>query len=112
MGILLCSAVALAACVIVLAGCASAPLEPAPGIAAAKPSLPGENEELRPPIPVRFNLAEPGVVTLVIDDAQGVRVRNLVMETSFPAGENVVWWDGCDETSVNFRVCGVYDILP
>jgi hypothetical protein len=50
-----------------------------------------------PPIPVRFTLAEPGYVTLVIEDSTGKRVRNLVSETQFPAGENTVWWDGMDD---------------
>jgi hypothetical protein len=50
-----------------------------------------------PPIPVRFTLPSPGVVTLVIDDEQNHRVRNLVSETPFPAGENVAWWDGSDD---------------
>ncbi|MEA3212271.1 MAG: hypothetical protein QOE70_5328 [Chthoniobacter sp.] len=54
-------------------------------------------EEPHPPIPVRFKLAEPGYVTLVIEDAAGKRVRNLVSETRFPAGENVAWWDGTDD---------------
>lgn len=50
-----------------------------------------------PPIAVPFTLAEPGLVTLVIEDAQGRRVRNLVSETPFPAGRNVAWWDGMDD---------------
>ena len=58
-----------------------------------------------PPIPVTFTLPEPGYVTLVIDDAAGNRVRNLVSETPFPAGENTVWWDGLDES-------GQADISP
>ncbi len=49
------------------------------------------------PIPIRFNLPESGWVTLVIDDANGRRVRNLVAETQFPKGDNVVWWDGTDD---------------
>ena len=59
----------------------------------ARPSTP----TLQPPIPVRFSLAEPGYVTLVIDDASGVRVRNLVSAAPFPAGENVVYWDGSND---------------
>ncbi len=51
----------------------------------------------RPPIPVHFTLRKPATVTLVIDDAQGKRVRNLVSETKFPAGENTVYWDGLDD---------------
>lgn len=50
-----------------------------------------------PPIPIRFKLDKPGVVTLVIDDADGKRVRNLVSETPFEAGEHVVSWDGRDD---------------
>ncbi len=45
-------------------------------------------------IPVRFSLPEPGFVTLVIDDAKGFRVRNLISETPFDAGDHTVWWDG------------------
>ncbi len=63
------------------------------------------------PIPVRFSLSEPGVVTLVIDDRDGRRVRNLVSETPFPAGQNVVYWDGLDESGrVNESYNGVYDV--
>jgi hypothetical protein len=50
-----------------------------------------------PPIPVRFTLPEAGLVTLVIDDKAGRRVRNLTSETPFPAGENIAWWDGSDD---------------
>ncbi|MDB4766056.1 hypothetical protein OAG71_00055 [bacterium] len=50
-----------------------------------------------PPIPVKFTLPEAGLVTLVIEDQQGRRVRNLVSETPFPAGENIAWWDGSDD---------------
>ena len=67
-----------------------------PSLRAASEPKPGE-EPAHPPIPVRFTLAEPGFVTLVIEDAGGMRVRNLVSETPFPKGENVVWWDGLDD---------------
>ena len=33
----------------------------------------------------------------MIDDAPGKRVRNLVSETKYPAGDNVVYWDGLDD---------------
>lgn len=36
-------------------------------------------------------------MTLVLEDASGMRVRNLVSETPFPAGDNVAWWDGLDD---------------
>lgn len=51
----------------------------------------------QPPIPIRFTLAQPGFVTLVIEDAGGKRVRNLVSETPFPAGANTAYWDGLDD---------------
>ena len=58
--------------------------------------LPQQSEE-PPPIPIRFTLTETGLVTLVIEDSQNHRVRNLVSETPFPAGENTAWWDGSDD---------------
>lgn len=54
----------------------------------------------QPPIPVTFTLEKPGLVTLVIEDATGRRVRNLVSETPFSAGTNTVWWDGCDDQAI------------
>ena len=52
---------------------------------------------LHPPIALPFSLKEAGLVTLVIEDAAGKRVRNLVSETPFPAGNNTAWWDGMDD---------------
>ncbi|MCK6487817.1 MAG: hypothetical protein L6R48_05645 [Planctomycetes bacterium] len=63
-------------------------------------------EAPHPPIPVRFTLAEAGTVTLVIEDAAGQRVRNLVSETPFPAGGNVVWWDGLDDRGRDGEAAG------
>ncbi len=60
-------------------------------------ALPLIAQESHPPIPISFTLAEPGFVTLVIEDAGGVRVRNLVSETPFPAGQNFAYWDGLDD---------------
>ncbi len=62
-------------------------------VAAAAAPRPGAN----PPIAVPFTLNESGFVTLVIEDASGRRVRNLVSGTEFPAGDNVAWWDGLDD---------------
>ncbi len=53
--------------------------------------------EAKPPIPIVFSLKEPGFVTLVIEGADGKRVRNLVSETAFPAGVNTIGWDGLDD---------------
>ncbi|HKG05557.1 MAG TPA: PA14 domain-containing protein [Pedobacter sp.] len=38
-----------------------------------------------------------GFVTLVIEDEHGIRVRNLISETAFLAGNNIVYWDGLDD---------------
>lgn len=54
-------------------------------------------EETPPPIAVRFTLPEDGFVTLVIEDERGDRVRNLIAETPFPAGEHTVGWDASDD---------------
>jgi hypothetical protein len=51
----------------------------------------------QPPIPITFTLKQPGFVTLVIEDSNGKRVRNLISETSFPAGNNIAYWDGLDD---------------
>lgn len=48
-------------------------------------------------IPVHFTLTKPSYVTLAIENAQGKRVRNLIAETQFPAGDNMIIWDGYDD---------------
>jgi NHL repeat len=65
-----------------------------------------------PPIPVRFILKEAGYVTLVLEDGDGKRVRNLVSETWFPAGDNVVWWDGTNDLLRDVEAArhGVYHV--
>lgn len=60
-------------------------------------SVPATTPAPHPPIPIRFALKEAGYVTLVLDDASGKRIRNLVSETYYPAGANVAWWDGTDD---------------
>ncbi|MCX7008593.1 MAG: hypothetical protein NTY53_15300 [Kiritimatiellaeota bacterium] len=74
--------------------------------------LPEKKDELHPPIPVKFKLKEAGFVTLVIEDAAGRRVRNLVSETPFPAGDNVAWWDGTDDLGRDGEAAkhGVYHV--
>ena len=65
-----------------------------------------------PPFAFRFHVDEPGFLTLVIENDQGVRVCNLVGETAFEPGDHSVSWDGRDETPKNFRICGLYDLDP
>lgn len=66
----------------------------------------------RPPIPVKFTIPAPGYVTLVIEKPDGMRVRNLISETFFPAGENTAWWDGTDDRGRDIDAAkhGIYRI--
>ena len=66
-------------------------------LASASAQTGGLTAEPHPPIAVPFTLKEPGLVTLVIEDAEGRRVRNLISETRFGAGPQVVYWDGLDD---------------
>jgi len=65
-----------------------------------------------PPIAIKFSLPEAGWATLVIEDAQGQRVRNLVADTRFEKGENIVWWDGTDDLGRDLEAPrhGIYHI--
>lgn len=68
--------------------------------------------ETPPPIAIKFTLPEAGLVTLVIEDEQGQRIRNLLSETPFPAGENTAYWDGSDDLlrDVDAAKHGLYHI--
>lgn len=72
-------------------------IAPLPDDAALKSLILPTATEEPPPIPVRFHLPEAGLVTLVIEDQNGQRIRNLISETPFPAGDNIAWWDGSDD---------------
>ena len=60
-------------------------------------------EELRPPVPIAFTLDKPGRVTLVIEDAAGRRVRNLIADTPFAAGAHTIFWDAFCGPDVHFH---------
>ncbi|MFP4027199.1 MAG: sugar-binding protein [Candidatus Brocadiia bacterium] len=53
-------------------------------------------EEKRLPghIPISFELKEEGYVTIAIHDEKGNRIRNLVSDRHFTAGQHTVMWDG------------------
>ena len=64
-----------------------------------------------PGIPIKFHLDNESYVTLVIEDSKGNRVRNLLAETLFPAGDNIAYWDGADDLgAMNFGPHGNYEI--
>ncbi|MEO8350170.1 MAG: hypothetical protein ABI680_00475 [Chthoniobacteraceae bacterium] len=80
-------------------------------LASALPKTTKRDDD-NPPIPVKFTLPEAGVVTLVIEDSTGKRVRNLVADVAFPAGENTAWWDGTDDLGRDVEAArhGLYHI--
>jgi hypothetical protein len=63
-------------------------------------------------IPIDFTLKQGGYVTLVVENNAGVRVRNLVSETWYPAGKNTVQWDGLDDLGRDADAAkhGVYSV--
>jgi len=69
-------------------------------------------QQPHPPIAVHFHLDRPGFVTLVVENENGLRVRNLVSETYFPAGDQVAWWDGLNdlERDTNAAEHAVYNV--
>jgi hypothetical protein len=68
--------------------------KPAGAAGAAK----AKDDALEPVVvPVTFTLDKPQAVTIVVDDAQGKRVRNLFGAKVFPAGTHTVSWDGLTE---------------
>lgn len=48
-------------------------------------------------VPVTVKLDSETYLTLVIEDTQGNRIRNLIGETRLPAGEHTFYWDGYNE---------------
>ena len=69
-------------------------------------------QQAKPPIAIPFTLKKAGYVTLVIEDKNGQRVRNLLSETWFNAGANTAWWDGLDDLGRDTEAArhGVYHI--
>jgi len=63
-------------------------------------------------VPISFTLKEPGYVTLVIEDKNGQRVRNLVSDNWYKAGKNVLLWDGLDDLGRDFEAShhGIYNV--
>jgi hypothetical protein len=69
----------------------------------------GEEKHL---IPVSFSIPEEAYVTLVIEDAAGKRIRNLVGDTLFAAGNHTVYWDGLDESGkIQGPYAGIYKMV-
>jgi len=69
-------------------------------------------QETRSALTIPFTLKEAGYVTLVIEDQSGKRVRNLMAETYFEAGQHKAAWDGLDDLGrdINASHQGIYKI--
>lgn len=69
---------------------------------AAAPALAAKDQAPAPVVvPVTFTLTKPQAVTVVVEDTQGKRVRNLFGAKEFPAGTHTVSWDGLVESGMD-----------
>ena len=59
--------------------------------------MPGWGSARAAGLPITIDLPKAGLTTVVIDDARGNRVRNLIAETYLPAGKTTLTWDGYGE---------------
>jgi len=63
-------------------------------------------------IPIHFKAEKPGFVTLVVEDKEGNRVKNLVFDHPVQAGDNFIYWDGSSMTGIAapgaYRVRGIF----
>jgi len=46
---------------------------------------------------ISFTMPAKGWVTIAVDNAEGVRVRNLIADVAKPAGQHTIEWDGRDD---------------
>src|SRR5260370_2108010 len=51
-------------------------------------------------MPIEFKAEEPGFNHLVVEDKDGNRWKNLVLDHPVQAGDNVIYWDGSSMTGV------------
>src|SRR5260370_12063797 len=51
-------------------------------------------------MPIHFKAEKPGFITLVVEDKDGNRLKNLVCDNPVQAGDNVIYWDGSSMTGV------------
>jgi len=70
-------------------------------------------QETKAPVAVSFTIKDAGYVTLVIENAQGQRVRNLISQTWFKPGKHTVYWDVLDDLGRDHEAArhGIY-VIP
>jgi len=70
------------------------------------------NAPLQAGVPIHFKADRPGFVTLVMEDKDGNRLKNLVFDHPVQAGDNVIYWDGSSLTGVaapgSYQVRGIF----
>ncbi len=63
-------------------------------------------------MPIHFEAVKPGFVTLVVEDKNGNRLKNLVFDHPVQAGDNVIYWDGSSMTGIaapgTYMVRGIF----
>jgi len=63
-------------------------------------------------MPIHFKAEKPGFITLVVEDKDGNRLKNLVFDRPVQAGENVIYWDGSSMTGTaapgTYMVRGIF----
>ena len=64
---------------------------------AGQPVPRSRSKALNPPLAIPYKIGDAGTVTMVVDDAAGGRVRNLVARAERKAGDNREHWDLTDE---------------
>src|SRR5260370_4876290 len=60
--------------------------------------LSNEDTKQHTGMPIHFKAEKPGFVTLVVEDTDGNRLKNLVFDYPVNAGDNLVYWDGSSVT--------------
>ena len=74
-------------------------LKPAPTAPELTPAqrLSAQRTKTEGPVPLKYALPGDARVTLVIEDATGKRIRNLLSNAPRPGGGNTDYWDGTDD---------------
>jgi hypothetical protein len=90
-------------------------LQPAPTPAELTPAqrLAALRTKTQGPVPLEYTLPADSFVTLVIEDAAGRRLRNLIANAPRKAGKNTDYWDGADDSGQlvapgNYRFRGLF----
>ena len=70
------------------------------------------SDPLRAGVPIHFKAGQPGFVTLVMEDKDGNRLKNLVFDHPVQAGDNIIYWDGSSLAGVaapgSYQVRGIF----